>query len=221
VLVSIAPGPQTFALGDALAEARGARLTAVFSVTPPSGAAAGTVVVSNLVLDNASSVGLRFVRPTLLLVGASDETLGQVGFNDVDFTVPAGRKSPFPKLSMVIDGYQTGAKLRLVFGALSTTTSTAIEGLSPDMYVECKSPATFSAVATHWTQNNCRNCHAGLFPFDFLGSDNATACGLSKKLLGPQGPNLARAAQGGHAGGTIPNAGAYTNALNAWRNAER
>lgn len=72
-----------------------------------------------------------------------------------------------------------------------------------------------------WGGGTCKNCHAGLFPFDFIGVDNATACGLAKHLIAANGPNLARPTQGGHGGGTIANAGAYTQALTAWKAGEQ
>jgi hypothetical protein len=212
-------GPNTVDLGVANAAFAGAKLT--FDVVLTAGAP-GSVAISNIFIDNATASGLRLYRPTWVVEDDKEAMIAVAADTTVDMQIPARRKSPYAKISVLIPDYRAGLRLRVIFGALAPATTTAITGLPPAVYEECKAPQLFApAVSRHWNQTGCRNCHSGLFSFELMGSDNATACGLNKRLIRAGGPNLARPTQGAHAGGLMPEANAYTSALTSWRNAEQ
>jgi hypothetical protein len=222
VAITPAAGANTADLSVANATFAGAKLTFDAVLTPAAGTGKGSVAISNIVVDNASNSGMRMVRPVWIVEDAAGKSLAFVSQTTIDLTVPAKRKSPYAALGITIDAYAPGTKLRIVFGAIATSTATAITGLPATTYTECKSPTTFApGVTQHWGVQACRNCHAGLFSYDFFGKDDATACGLNKRLLAAGGPNLLRPTQAAHAGGVMANAAGYQTALNAWRAAEQ
>lgn len=217
VVITPVQSKNTFDLGQANAKFAGAKIT-FDAALDTSGM--GSVTATNIVVDNGSSSGVRIYLPAWIVEDAQETKLASTGLSDVDMSVPAGRKAPTVRSQVVVPRWAPGLKLRIAFSGLVAVTPMGVEGLPTTMYIECKAPQLFApAVSTHWDKPTCLGCH-GIFHTDFLGVDNATACGLNKILIQQGGPNLLRPTQGGHAGGVMPNAAQYTTALNAWKAAE-
>jgi hypothetical protein len=222
--VNAAPGATLFTFDSTTGAAAGMRMSMNLVASPGQAGGKGTITASNISIEAPTASGIRFLRPTLRVESSSGTVLGVASFVDVDMQFPAGRKGPFAKLAIQVEGYEPNTRLRLIFGAVVPSSTREIVGLPATIYAECKAPQLFApAVSQHWnqTQPPCKNCHGGLFAFEYFGKDDATACGLNKVLLRAGGPNLARPTAGGHSGGLMPNAGAYTQALSAWRAAEQ
>jgi hypothetical protein len=213
---SVVIEPRSGANTVELTQAPGVRLTFDLALST-------SALVSHIEIDNRSATGIRLYRVTWTLEDEGQAAVARAADLDVDMQIPARRISPYPKTVVLITNYRAGLRLRVVFGALVTSATTAIVGLPLAVYEECKAPQLFApAVSRHWNGNAppCRNCHSGLFSFELMGRDDATACGLNKRLLRPGGPNLLRPTLASHPGGLMPEADAYSAALGAWRRAE-
>lgn len=222
VVITPQEGQNVFDLGAINPALTGAKVIFNASLSAPAGSISGKMYIDSTELDNGSSSGLRMLRPTWTLEDAAETPLGTTHLDGVDLSVPKGRKSPFPEQTLFVDRYTPTAKLRVSFATLAASAATSIEGLPATRYIECEAPQLFSPAVSRHYKATCRGCHGdSFFSTEFLGRDDATACGMSKPLLQPGGPNLLRPTQAGHAGGVMPEASAYTQALTAWRTAEQ
>lgn len=117
---------------------------------------------------------------------------------------------------MSFENISAGATIKMRFSALEPLADALLDGI-PN-YRECKAPQNFTAVAS--ALQPCKACHSGLFAYEFMEKDMATACGQNLKIidatLSGNGvrPNIPA---GAHQG---VNAGPLNTAIGPWRTGE-
>ncbi len=215
--IAVANGTATFDLAAAKSTLPGASLSAALSVSPAAGTVPASISLSGFAIKAPASTGFVLYRPVLVKVGADGkETQFPIGTN-ISMKIPKGRTVPLANLLTVpFEGVQASDKIKLRFSALEPLEPALLDGLTN--YRECKAPQSFTAVGQ--SLQSCKGCHSGLFAYDFMDKDNATACGQNLKMidktLNPTGKTPA-IPTGTHHGA---NAGSVSTAVGTWRTGE-
>ncbi|WP_141734455.1 hypothetical protein [Oligoflexus tunisiensis] len=214
--MTVAAGPVSFDLATAKPALTGATLTATVTVNAAAGAAPASITLSNVAIKTPANTGFVLYRPVLVLMDGTKETQYPIGAN-INLKIPKARTVPLAGLTTVtFDNISAGASIKMRFSALEPLPDALLDGI-PN-YRECKAPESFRAVAT--ALQPCKACHSGLFAYEFMDKDIATACGQNLKIidatLNSNGvrPNIPA---GAHQG---VNAGPVTTAIGPWRTAE-
>lgn len=214
--VTVAAGPVTFDLASAKPALTGATFSVTLSVNAAAGAAPASISFSNMAVKTPANTGFVLYRPVLVLMEGGKETQYPIGTN-INLKIPKGRTVPLAGLTAVsFENISAGASIKMRFSALEPLADALLDGI-PN-YRECKAPQNFTAVAN--ALQPCKTCHSGLFAYDFMDKDMATACGQNLKIidatLNSNGvrPNIPA---GAHQG---VNAGPVTTAIGPWRTAE-
>lgn len=178
--ITVAAGPVSFDLASAKPALTGATLTATLTVNAAAGAVLASTSLTNIAIKAPATTGFVLYRPVLVWVGADGkEQQFPIGVN-INEKIPKTRSVPLAGLTAVsFEGVDTGAKIKLRFSALEPIADALLDGI-PN-YRECKAPQNFQAVAT--ALQPCKGCHNGLFAYDFIDKDMATACGQNLKII--------------------------------------
>ncbi len=215
--ITVATGPVSFDLASAKPALVGATFTATLTVNAAAGSVPASISFSGMALKTPANTGYVVYRPVLVRVTADGkEEQFPIGVN-INVKVPKARSVPLAGLTSVsFQGIDTGAKIKMRFSALEPIADALLDGI-PN-FRDCKAPQNFTAVAN--ALQSCKACHSGLFAYDFMDKDMATACGQNLKIidrtLSPTGtvPNIPA---GAHQG---VNAGPVGTALGPWRTGE-
>lgn len=217
--IRVAAGPVTFDLAVPRPALSGAQVTGNLIINPAAPGVPASITLEAIAVKGATTTGLVLYRPVLVAQKAgSAEEIFPIGTN-INQRVAQSRLMPLAQQSITVSGVQAGDALRIRFSALEPLAQAENSGIAS--YRECKAPQNFQAMAT--ALQPCKACHSGLFNYDFMGRDNATACGLNLKLidltLAPSGalPNLLRPTTAGHPATTTTG---YSQALSTWRAGE-
>lgn len=214
--VAVRNGPISFDLGTARPALRGAVISATATLNAAVGATPASLNLSAISVKSPVSTGMVLLRPVLVWSLNGKEQITPIG-NQITLKVPSSRTVPLAQVvSVQLEGFTSGLQLSLRFSGLENLADASVEGI-PN-YRECKSPQAFEAVIP--TLQPCRACHEGTFSYNYMGVDNATACGLNLKSLDATlsaGTRLPIIPTGNHNGA---NATATRNAWNAWKAAE-
>lgn len=177
--LSVRPGQLTFDLSSSKESLSGASLSASVTINPAAGQIPASITLSNIVLKTGSSIGLSLYQPVLILVSGDKEKSFPIGTN-IKLKVPKARSVPLADLiNQSFEGVEAGAKVKLRFSALEPMAENVLEGI-PN-YRECKAPQKFEALTK--ALQPCKACHDGLFTYDFMEKDVATACGQNLKII--------------------------------------
>jgi hypothetical protein len=117
---------------------------------------------------------------------------------------------------MSFESIRAGATIKMRFSALEPLADALLDGI-PN-YRECKAPQNFTAVANALLP--CKACHSGLFAYEFMEKDMATACGQNLKIIDAtlNGNGVRPNIPGGAHQGV--NAGPVNTAIGPWRTGE-
>jgi hypothetical protein len=213
---TVAAGAVTFDLATAKPALSGASLTANLALNAAAGAAPASITLSNISVKTPAGTGFVLYRPVLVLMDGTKETQYPIGTN-INLKIPKARTVPLAGVTTIsFDNISAGASIKLRFSALEPLADALLDGI-PN-YRECKAPESFRAVAT--ALQPCKACHSGLFAYEFMDKDIATACGQNLKILDASlnsngvRPNIPT---GAHQG---VNAGPVNTAIGPWRTAE-
>jgi len=215
--LAVTNGTVTFDMSAAKAGLPGASFTATMSVSPQVGTTPASMSLSGFAVKGSSATGFVLYRPVLVAVAPDgSEKQFPIGTN-INQKIPKDRSMPLSNLLRVpFEGVTEQHKVKLRFSALEPLEPAIADGI-PN-YRECKAPQSFNAVAT--SLQPCKSCHSGLFAYDFIDKDMATACGQNLKMidvsLNPTG-KLPAIPGGGHHGA---DGGATNTAVQAWKRAE-
>ncbi len=213
--VTVAAGTMNFDLASAKPALAGASFTTNLTVNAAAGAAPASITFSNMAVKTPASTGFVLYRPVLVLMDGGKETQYPIGQN-INLKIPKGRTVPLAGLTTIsFENISAGASIKLRFSALEPLADALLDGI-PN-YRECKAPQNFKAVAD--ALQTCKSCHSGLFSYDFMDKDMATACGQNLKIIDPTlngglRPNIPA---GAHQG---TNAGPVNTAIGPWRTGE-
>jgi hypothetical protein len=214
--VNVAAGPVNFDLASAKPALTGAAFSATLTVNAAAGAAPASISLSNMAIKTPAATGFVLYRPVLVLMEGDKETQFPIGTN-INLKIPKGRTVPLAGLNAIsFENVKAGASIKMRFSALEPLADALLDGI-PN-YRECKAPQNFTAVAN--ALQPCKTCHSGLFAYDFMDKDMATACGQNLKIidatLSSSGvrPNIPA---GAHQG---VNAGPVNTAIGPWRTGE-
>ncbi|HYX34491.1 MAG TPA: hypothetical protein VE954_15410 [Oligoflexus sp.] len=214
--VNVASGPMSFDLASAKPALTGATFSVTLAVNAAAGAAPASITFSNMSVKTPATTGFVLYRPVLVLMEGGKETQYPIGTN-INLKIPKGRTVPLAGLNAIsFDNISPGASIKMRFSALEPLADALLDGI-PN-YRECKAPQNFKPVAD--ALQPCKACHSGLFAYDFVDKDIATACGQNLKIidatLNSNGvrPNIPA---GAHQG---VNAGPVSTAIGPWRTGE-
>ncbi|HET9241323.1 MAG TPA: hypothetical protein VFO10_28920 [Oligoflexus sp.] len=213
--VTVAAGTMSFDLASAKPALTGASFTTNLTVNAAAGAAPASITFSNMAVKTPANTGFVLYRPVLVLMDGGKETQYPIGQN-INLKIPKGRTVPLAGLTTIsFENISAGASIKLRFSALEPLADALLDGI-PN-YRECKSPQNFQNVAT--ALQSCKSCHSGLFAYEFMDKDIATACGQNLKIIDPSlnggiRPNIPA---GAHQG---TNAGPVNTAIGPWRTGE-
>lgn len=214
-VVTVAAGTMSFDLASAKPALTGATFTTTLTVNAAAGAAPASITFSNMAVKTPANTGFVLYRPVLVLMDGGKETQYPIGTN-INLKIPKGRTVPLAGLTTIsFDNISAGASIKLRFSALEPLADALLDGI-PN-YRECKAPQNFQAVAN--ALQPCKACHSGLFAYEFMDKDLATACGQNLKVIDPTlngglRPNIPA---GAHQG---TNAGPVNTAIGPWRTGE-
>ncbi len=218
--VAVVNGTMTFDLGAPRPALQGAQITAEVTVNAPAAGVAGSISLRGIAVKGAPATGFVLYRPVVVTQKAGEaETMLQIGTN-INQRVAKGRIVPLAQEMITVENVLAGDMIRLRFSALEAVADATNTGIAN--FRECKAPQNFPAMATALTP--CKACHSGLFNYDFMTKDPATACGLNLKLidasLSPTAvlPNMQRPVSG--AGHPAVSTTGYSQALSTWKTGE-
>jgi hypothetical protein len=213
--MTVAAGTMSFDLASAKPALTGATFTTNLTVNAAAGAAPASITFSNMAVKTPANTGFVLYRPVLVLMDGGKETQYPIGQN-INLKIPKGRTVPLAGLTTIsFENISAGATIKMRFSALEPLADALLDGI-PN-YRECKAPQNFKAVAD--ALQPCKACHSGLFAYEFMDKDLATACGQNLKIIDPTlngglRPNI----PGGAHQGT--NAGPVSTAIGPWRTGE-
>lgn len=214
--LTVAAGPVTFDLASAKPALTGATVTATLAINAAVGTTPTSISLSNIAVKTSAGTGFVLYRPVMVLVEGTKETQYPMGVN-INQKIPKARTVPLSNLNAIsFENIAAGASIKLRFSALEPLADALLDGL-PN-YRECKAPASFKAVAD--ALQPCKSCHSGLFTYDFMDKDMATACGQNLKIIDRtlSGNNTIPAIPAGTHHGV--NAGAVSSAIGPWKTGE-
>lgn len=215
--VTVATGPVSFDLATAKPALTGATFTATLTVNAAAGTTPASITFSGMALKTPATTGYVVYRPVLVLMTADGkEKQYPIGTN-INEKIPKARSVPLGGLTSIsFEGIDTGAKIKMRFSALEPLADALLDGI-PN-YRDCKSPQNFTAVAN--ALQSCKSCHNGLFAYDFMDKDMATACGQNLKIIDRtlSGTGTLPAIPGGTHHGA--NGGAVSSAIGPWKTGE-